>query len=136
VRGASLVPGSQRNFQPARAVTSTDDEQNVSLRRATMAKRIVRVRQHPATEFANQSEVNEADAPALGSASGREEGRSEDEPLSDFEAEVLDHEGTKRGREVEFSLPFRAWAKPANLDLRGDSKIEILGSRACKLIVR
>jgi hypothetical protein len=57
-----------------------------------MAKRIVRVRQHPATEFANQSEVNEADAPALGSASGREEGRSEDEPLSDFEAEVLDHE--------------------------------------------
>ena len=56
-----------------------------------MAKQIVRLRQRPATDFANQSEVNEADAPALGSGAGREEGRPEDEPLSDFEAEVLDH---------------------------------------------
>ena len=57
-----------------------------------MAKQIVRVRQRPASDFANQSEVNEADAPLLGAATGREEGRPEDEPLSDFEAEVLDHE--------------------------------------------
>jgi hypothetical protein len=57
-----------------------------------MAKQIVRVRQRPAADFADQSEVNEADAPLLGSAADREEGRPEDEPLSDFEAEVLDHE--------------------------------------------
>jgi hypothetical protein len=36
-----------------------------------MAKQIVRVRQRPATDFADQSEVNEADAPLLGSAAGR-----------------------------------------------------------------
>jgi hypothetical protein len=57
-----------------------------------MAKQILRVRKRPMAGFANQSEVNEADAPALGSATGREEGRPEDEPVSDFEAEVLDHE--------------------------------------------
>lgn len=51
-----------------------------------MAKRIVRVRQRPPTDVANQSEVDEADAPV------REEDRAEDEPLSDYEAEVLDHE--------------------------------------------
>jgi len=56
-----------------------------------MAKRVVRVRQRPPTDFANKGEVEEADAPVLGSATGREEGRPEDEPLSDFEAEVLDH---------------------------------------------
>lgn len=57
-----------------------------------MAKQIVRVPQRPAADFANQSEVDEADAPLLGSAPGGEEGRPEDEPLSDLEAEVLDHE--------------------------------------------
>jgi hypothetical protein len=57
-----------------------------------MAKQIVRVRQRPGADFANHSEVNEADAPALDSATGHEEGRPEDESLSDFEAEVLDHE--------------------------------------------
>jgi hypothetical protein len=61
-----------------------------------MGKRIVRVRQRPPTDFANQSEVDEADAPVLGSATGREEGRSEDEPLSDFETEVRDHEAGAR----------------------------------------
>ena len=61
-----------------------------------MAKQIVRVRQRPAADFANQSEVNEADAPLLGSAAGREEGRPEDEPLSDFETEVRDHEAGSR----------------------------------------
>jgi len=56
-----------------------------------MAKRIVRVRQRPPTDVDNQSEVDEVDAPVLGSATFREEYRAEDEPLSDFEAEVLDH---------------------------------------------
>jgi hypothetical protein len=46
----------------------------------------------PATGFANQREVNEADTAALPSGAGREEGRAEDEPLSDFEDEVKDHE--------------------------------------------
>jgi len=61
-----------------------------------MVKQIRRTRERPATGFANQSEVNEADAPALGSATGREEGRPGDEPLSDFEAEVQDHQGGAR----------------------------------------
>ena len=61
-----------------------------------MAKQIRHTRGRPATDFANQSEVNAADAPALGSATGREEGRPEDEPLSDFEAEVQDHQGGAR----------------------------------------
>jgi hypothetical protein len=56
-----------------------------------MVKRIRRTRGRPASGFANQSEVNEADVPALSSATGREEGRPQDEPLSDFEAEVQDH---------------------------------------------
>jgi hypothetical protein len=54
-----------------------------------MAKHILRAR--PRTDFANR-EVSEADAAALPSATGREEGRAEDEPLSDFETEVQDHE--------------------------------------------
>ena len=57
-----------------------------------MAKHILRARARPPTEFANEQEVSAADAAALPSATGREEGRAEDEPLSDFEAEVLDHE--------------------------------------------
>jgi hypothetical protein len=57
-----------------------------------MAKQILRERGRPPTDFANQSEVNEADVAALPSAAGREEGRAKDEPLSDFESEVLDHE--------------------------------------------
>ena len=57
-----------------------------------MAKAILRERERAPTDFANESEVNEVDAPALGSATGREEGRPEDEPISDFEAEVHDHE--------------------------------------------
>lgn len=55
-----------------------------------MAKRILRTRGRPPTDFANQSEVSDADAAALPSITGREEGRPEDEPLSDFESEVLD----------------------------------------------
>ena len=57
-----------------------------------MARHVVRVRGRPPTEFANQREVSDSDAVVLGSPTGREEGRAEDEPLSDFEAEVLDHE--------------------------------------------
>ena len=57
-----------------------------------MAKQVLRVRGRPSTDFANQSEVNEADAAALRSPTGRQEGRPEDEALSDFESEVLDHE--------------------------------------------
>lgn len=57
-----------------------------------MAKHVFRVRQRPPTEFANKNEVSETDAPVLGSPTGREEGLAEDEPLSDFEAEVQDHE--------------------------------------------
>ena len=56
-----------------------------------MAKRILRVRGRPPTDFANTHSVTEAEAAALPSATGREEGRPEDEPLSDFEAEVQDH---------------------------------------------
>ena len=61
-----------------------------------MAKHAVRVRGRPPTDFTNQSEVNEADAAALASIVGREEGRPEDEPPSDFESEVLDHESGGR----------------------------------------
>jgi hypothetical protein len=72
-----------------------------------MAKHILRSRMRPPTDFANQSEVSDADAAVLASATGREEGRAGDEPenlpedlpkdlpkdlpLSDFEAEVRDH---------------------------------------------
>jgi hypothetical protein len=57
-----------------------------------MAKHILRTRGRPPTDFANESEVSEADAAALPSATGREEGHAEDEPVSDFESEVLEHE--------------------------------------------
>ena len=61
-----------------------------------MAKHILRKRGRPATDFANQSDVNESDRAALPSATGREEGLAEDEKMSDFEAEVHDHEGGAR----------------------------------------
>ena len=57
-----------------------------------MAKQVLRVRGRPPAGFANEREVSETDAAALPSVTGREEGRAEDEPLSDFEAEVQDHE--------------------------------------------
>src|ERR1051325_8575380 len=71
-------------------------QQRVSLRNrlrkeTTMAKQILRVRGRPPTDFANTRSATEAEAAALPSATGREEGRPEDEPLSDFEAEVQDH---------------------------------------------
>jgi len=56
-----------------------------------MAKHAVRVRGRPPTDFANQSEVNEADEAVLPSPAGREEGRPDDEALSDFESEVEGH---------------------------------------------
>ncbi|MEA2951113.1 MAG: hypothetical protein QOJ96_633 [Alphaproteobacteria bacterium] len=59
-------------------------------------RHLVRVRGRPPTEFANTPEVSDADAAALPSATGREEGLAEDETLSDFEAEVLSHEGGGR----------------------------------------
>jgi hypothetical protein len=66
-----------------------------------MAKQMLRARGRPPTEFANQSEVTEADEAALASPTGREEGRAEDEELSDFESEVLDHQaGGKPQSEV------------------------------------
>jgi hypothetical protein len=61
-----------------------------------MPKQILHERGRPPTEFANESEVNEADAAALSSPTGREEGRPADEPLSDFESEVQDHEAGAR----------------------------------------
>ena len=59
-----------------------------------MSKHIVRVRGRPPTEFANKGEVNQADSAALASPMGREEGRADDEdnPLSDFEEEVREHQ--------------------------------------------
>jgi hypothetical protein len=63
-----------------------------------MAKQILRTRGRPPTDFANQREVSDADAAALPSITGREEGHPEDEPLSDFEAEVLDHEAGAQPR--------------------------------------
>jgi hypothetical protein len=57
-----------------------------------MAKQVLRVRGRPPHDFANEREVSDADAAVLGSATGREEGRAEDEALSDFESEVLEHE--------------------------------------------
>jgi hypothetical protein len=53
-----------------------------------MKKHLIRERGRPPTEFANEGEVSDADAAALPSATGREEGLAQDEPLSDFEAEV------------------------------------------------
>jgi hypothetical protein len=67
----------------------------------SMAKHIRRVRGRPPTEFANRSAVSGRDAAVLPSPTGREEGRPEDEPLSDFEAEVHEHEaGAKPMSEI------------------------------------
>jgi hypothetical protein len=57
-----------------------------------MAKQKLRERGRPPTEFANQRSVSKRDEAALASSTGREEGRAEDEPLSDFESDVLDHQ--------------------------------------------
>jgi hypothetical protein len=57
-----------------------------------MAKHVLRVRKRPPTDFADLGAVSDRDAAVLPSPTGREEGRAEDEPLSDFEAEVQDHE--------------------------------------------
>jgi hypothetical protein len=66
-----------------------------------MAKHVLRRRARPPTDFANRGVVSDRDAAALPSATGREEGRPEDEPISDFEAEVHDHEaGAKPMSEV------------------------------------
>jgi hypothetical protein len=59
-------------------------------------KHVVRVRGRPPGEFANEGEVSDADAALLKTPTGREEGRAEDEPLSDFEAEVNAREGGAR----------------------------------------
>ena len=56
-----------------------------------MAKHVLRVRGRPPTEFANRAAVSDRVAAVLPSPTGREEGRP-DEPLSDFEAEVHEHE--------------------------------------------
>lgn len=61
-----------------------------------MVKHILRVRGRAPTDFANKGVVTGAEAAALSSATGQEEGRPEDEPLSDFEAEVKDHEAGAR----------------------------------------
>jgi hypothetical protein len=61
-------------------------------------RHLLRVRGRPPTEFANEREVSDADSPALASPTGREEGLAEDETLSDFESEVLSHEGGGRPR--------------------------------------
>lgn len=60
--------------------------------------KVLRVRGRPPTDFANQRSVSDRTAAVLPSPTGREEGRPEDEPLSDFEAEVLDHEAGGRPR--------------------------------------
>jgi hypothetical protein len=66
-----------------------------------MTKHVQRVRGRPPTEFAKTGVVSKRDEPILPSPTGREEGRPEDEPLSDFEAEVMDHEaGAKPMSEV------------------------------------
>lgn len=61
-----------------------------------MAKHILRKRGRPATDFANQGQLNESDRAALPTATGREEDAAKDETLSDFEAEVHEHEGGAR----------------------------------------
>ena len=61
-----------------------------------MPKHILRTRGRPPTDFANEREVSDSDAVVLASATGREEGLAEDETLSDFEADVLSHEGGGR----------------------------------------
>src|SRR3954454_10283218 len=66
-----------------------------------MARHVLRMRGRPQSGFANQRVVSNRDAAVLPSATGREEGRTEDEALSDFESEVQDHEaGAKPMSEV------------------------------------
>jgi hypothetical protein len=58
-----------------------------------MAKRhVTRVRIRPPHEFANEGEVAENDEPLLPSATGREEGTSEDEQDDDLLDEVRAHD--------------------------------------------
>lgn len=61
-----------------------------------MAKPVLRERGRTPGDFANKKVLSGAAEAGLPSATGREEGRAEDEPLSDFEAEVQDHEGGGR----------------------------------------
>lgn len=61
-----------------------------------MAKHVLRARGRAPGDFANKKMLSGAAEAGLVSATGREEGRAEDEPLSDFESEVLDHEGGGR----------------------------------------
>ena len=64
-----------------------------------MAKHVLRER--PPTDFANRRVASDRDAAMLPSATGREEGSPEEEPLSDFEAELRDHEaGAKPMSEI------------------------------------
>jgi hypothetical protein len=67
----------------------------------TEKKHLIRMRGRPRGEFANQGEVSDADAALLKTPTGREEGGAEDEPPSDFEAEVKAREvGAKPQSEV------------------------------------
>jgi hypothetical protein len=59
-----------------------------------MAKHVLRER--PATDFANRRGMSDHAEAALPAAAGREEGSSEEEALSVFEAEVHDHEAGAR----------------------------------------
>lgn len=61
-----------------------------------MVKRILRTRGRPPHGFANQGDASESDKATLAFPTGREEGLAEDESMSDFEAEVHDHEGGAR----------------------------------------
>jgi len=61
-------------------------------------KHVVRMRGRPPGEFANESEVSDADAALLKTPTGREEGLAKDEKPSDFEAEVNAHEGGAQPR--------------------------------------
>lgn len=54
------------------------------------------VRGRPPTDFANRGVVSDRDAAVLPSPTGGEEVSPEDEPLSDFEAEVREHDAGAR----------------------------------------
>ena len=63
-----------------------------------MAKHVLRER--PPTDFANRRVASDRNIAVLSSTTGGEEG-PEDEPLSDFEAELRDHEaGAKPMSEI------------------------------------
>src|SRR4051812_36711558 len=74
-------PYMPRNFEAPPRVSL----RNRLRKETTMAKQILRGRGRPPTDFANTGSVTKSEAAALPSATGREEGRAEDEPLSDFE---------------------------------------------------